>query len=119
MLGAGEAVSGAADGTLRRLTEPLRRGDQYTVRAYAPTPTARQMRAAPGRYDIELSQYTDVVLPAPGENALDTARPRGLRWRRASGSRCRCAAATRPPPIPVRCASPARPTRAPSAWPAA
>ena len=27
VLGAGEAVSGSADGTLRRLTEPLRRGD--------------------------------------------------------------------------------------------
>ncbi len=72
VLGAGEAVSGAADGTLRRLTEPLRRGDQYTVRAYAPTPNATQMRAAPDGYEIELSQYTDVVLPRSGENALDT-----------------------------------------------
>ena len=72
VLGAGEAVSGAADGTLKRLTEPLRRGDQYTVRAYVPTPTAREMRAAPGDYEIELSQYTDVVLPRRSENALDT-----------------------------------------------
>ncbi len=71
VLGAGEAVSGAADGTLRRLTEPLRRGDKYTVRAYAPTPNAGQMRAAPARYDIELSQYTDVVMPRRNENALD------------------------------------------------
>ena len=31
------------------------------------------MREAAGRYDIELSQYTDVVLPRQGENALDTA----------------------------------------------
>ena len=66
VLGAGEAVSGAADGTLKRLTEPLRRGDQYTVRAYAPTPTAREMRAAPGDYEIELSQYTRRD-PAPGQ----------------------------------------------------
>ena len=79
VLGAGEAVSGAADGTLRRLTEPLRRGDEYTVRAYAPTPSARQMREATGRYDIELSQYTDVVLPRRGENALETTdRPGSL-----------------------------------------
>ena len=91
VLGAGEAVSGAADGTLRRLSEPLRRGDQYTVRAYAPTPSARRCAQAPGRYDIELSQYTDVVLPRRGENALDTADRAGIRWPRASGSRCRCA----------------------------
>ena len=77
MLGAGEAVSGSADGTLRRLTEPLRRGDAYTVRTYAPTPTAAQMRAAPASYEPELSQYTDVVLPRRGENALDSRDGRG------------------------------------------
>ncbi len=72
VLGAGEAVSGAADGTLRRLEDPLRRGDTYTVRAYTPTPTAAQMRSAPAIYEPELSQYTAVVLPRRGENALDT-----------------------------------------------
>ncbi|HYI36739.1 MAG TPA: transglutaminaseTgpA domain-containing protein [Thermoleophilaceae bacterium] len=77
VLGAGEAVSGSADGTLRRLTEPLRRGDTYTVRAYAPTPDADQMRAAPARYEPELTQYTDVVLPRRGENALDTRNEPG------------------------------------------
>ncbi len=51
VLGAGEAVSGAADGTLRRLTEPLRRGDQYTVRAYAPTPNAAADARGAGRYE--------------------------------------------------------------------
>ncbi len=70
--GAGEQVSGAADGTLRRLDEPLRRGDSYTVRAYVPDPSAREMRADSGPYAASLIQYTRVALPSPGEDALNT-----------------------------------------------
>ena len=53
--GAGEAVSGSADGTLRSLEEPLRRGDSYTVNAYVPDPSPREMRAAQGAYEPTLS----------------------------------------------------------------
>ena len=79
--GAGEAVSGSADGTLRKLDEPLERGDSYRVRAYVPDPSAREMRRAPASYDTDLLQYTRVSLPLAGENALrrdlDRAGPRG------------------------------------------
>jgi protein-glutamine gamma-glutamyltransferase len=61
--GAGQAVSGSEDGTVRRLDEPLRRGDTYTVRTYNPDPSPREMRASPERYDPGLVQYTTVALP--------------------------------------------------------
>jgi transglutaminase-like putative cysteine protease len=64
--GAGDAVSGSADGTVRRLDEPLERGDSYTVRTYDPDPTPRQMRAASDVYTPGLGQYTGVALPVPG-----------------------------------------------------
>ncbi len=70
--GAGEAVSGSADGTVRRLDEPLRRGDSYTVRAYVPDPSPRQLRADAGPYSSSLVQYTQVELPSPGEDALNS-----------------------------------------------
>ena len=79
--GAGEAVSGSADGTLRKLDEPLERGDSYRVRAYFPDPSAREMRRAPASYDSDLLQYTRVSLPLAGETALrrdlDRTGPRG------------------------------------------
>jgi transglutaminase-like putative cysteine protease len=75
--GAG-ATSSSADGTTERLTEPLERGDSYTVRTYAPNPTARQMRAAdPGRADLYLAvagRYTSIVLPPPGRTARERER---------------------------------------------
>ena len=89
--GAGGAVSGSADGTLRRLDEPLERGDSYRVRAYVPDPSAREMRAAPAAYDLDLLQYTRVALPLGGR---DRAPPRPRR-----------AAARRPPrasTVPLR-----------------
>ena len=67
--GAGEAVSGSADGTVRRLDEPLRRGDSYTVRTYAPNPRPRQMRAVPDGYAAGLAPYTAVALPVPRVDA--------------------------------------------------
>lgn len=75
--GAGQAVTGSADGTLRRLDEPLRRGDEYTVHAYVPTPTATRMRAAPARYDAQLAEYTSIGLPRPGDSAALPRRGRG------------------------------------------
>ena len=72
--GAGEAVSGSADGTLRRLDEPLRRGDSYTVRAYDPDPSTRQMRAAHDAYGPGLSQYTGIALPAKRGETLPDGR---------------------------------------------
>jgi transglutaminase-like putative cysteine protease len=75
--GVGEAVTGSADGTLQRLDEPLRRGDSYTVRSYVPTPTAAEMRRAPARYDAQLAEYTRIVLPRPGEDALRAPRAGG------------------------------------------
>ncbi|MEJ7817939.1 MAG: DUF3488 and transglutaminase-like domain-containing protein [Thermoleophilaceae bacterium] len=68
--GAGEAVTGSADGTLRRLDQPLRRGDTYSVRSYAPTPTAGEMRGAPTGYDAQFAEYTSFALPRPDEDAL-------------------------------------------------
>jgi transglutaminase-like putative cysteine protease len=62
---------GSADGTTVNVDEPLKRGDTYTVRAYAPDPTARQMRGAPVEYQASLAQYTAVFLPKRGEGALD------------------------------------------------
>jgi len=82
--GAGEAVTGSADGTVRRLDEPLRRGDSYTVRSYAPDPSARRMRAATGSYPRGLSQYTRISLPRPGETARPDARPAAATARQVS-----------------------------------
>ncbi|MGI8846070.1 MAG: transglutaminaseTgpA domain-containing protein [Thermoleophilaceae bacterium] len=79
--GAGQAVTGASDGTLKRLDEPLRRGDRYTVEAYAPTPTAGRMRAAPKRYDPALASYTSIDLPRADASALKSLPSRPDRGR--------------------------------------
>jgi len=70
VIGAGDAVTGSADGTVRRLDESLERGDSYTVRSYVPDPGAERMRAAGSAYPTELGQYTRVALPLRGETAL-------------------------------------------------
>jgi transglutaminase-like putative cysteine protease len=70
VVGAGP-VSGSGDGTTRSTGQPLERGDSYLVRAYAPDPSAAQMRGAPGGYPSELVRYTTVRLPRGGESALD------------------------------------------------
>ena len=75
--GAGDAVSGSADGTVRKLDEPLERGDSYRVRAYVPDPSAREMRRAPRVYDPDMLQYTRVSLPLAGEDALSRDLDRG------------------------------------------
>ena len=70
VVGAGDAVTGSADGTVRRLDEPLERGDSYTVRSYVPDPSPERMRAADSAYPTALEQYTRVELPLRGETAL-------------------------------------------------
>lgn len=72
-------VSSSGDGTARILGDPLKRGASYTVRSYAPDPRAGEMRAEPAAYPAQMSQYTDVFLPRPGE----TAATRPLRGRGA------------------------------------
>jgi len=64
-------VSTSADGTVRTLDDALEEGDEYSVNAYTPDPSARQMRAAPETRDAHFRQYTEFRLPAPGESALD------------------------------------------------
>ena len=98
--GAGEGVSGSADGTVRRLDEPLRRGDSYTVRTYDPDPSRREMRAAPDSYDPALAEYTGIALPMPGEapepgnreTALVSAPMRGGWWDGTPGAERKLAA---------------------------
>jgi transglutaminase-like putative cysteine protease len=59
-----DRVATSGDGTSRALEEPLRRGDSYEVRAYAPNPSAREMRAARAEYNIDLLQYTELFVPS-------------------------------------------------------
>ena len=73
--GAGESVTDSADGTVRRLEEPLERGDSYTVRTYAPNPSAREMRAASAFYGPGFAQYTTLALPARGVDAFEQEGP--------------------------------------------
>jgi protein-glutamine gamma-glutamyltransferase len=62
----------SGDGTTRLLGgELLRKGDTYAVEAYAPDPSARQMRGAPASYGSALAYYTSVALPNPGESATE------------------------------------------------
>jgi transglutaminase-like putative cysteine protease len=59
----------SADGTTRLYGDPIEKGDSYTVRTYAPNPTAGQMRHAPAGYARDLIEYTTIRLPNPGESA--------------------------------------------------
>jgi len=75
--GVGEQLLGSADGTVRSLDDPLRRGDSYTVEAYVPDPSSRRLRAADIDYPQALSRYTRVELPRGGETALERDVARG------------------------------------------
>jgi transglutaminase-like putative cysteine protease len=60
------------DGTTRVIgSDPLEKGDTYSVRVYAPNPTRKQMRGAPKGYLANLARYTAITLPHPGESAID------------------------------------------------
>ena len=76
----------ADDGTtIRADDEPLERGDSYTVRAYAPDPTAGQMRGAPETSSLALAPVHDAGPARPGRErsrrrvalARGGVRPRG------------------------------------------
>ena len=67
--GAG-SVAPSADGTTRRTARPLEEGDTYTLRAYVPEPTPAQMREAPVSYPDSVTEYTQLILPRPGQTAF-------------------------------------------------
>ncbi len=68
----GVRAMSSADGTTRMLgSEVLRQGDTYTIDAYAPDPSAAQMRGAPPGYAGSLISYTGITLPNPGESATE------------------------------------------------
>jgi protein-glutamine gamma-glutamyltransferase len=66
---------GSADGTIRVLDGPLTSGDSYTVEAYVPDPSARQMRAAPVAFRTQFLSYTYFDLPRPGDSAVGGTPP--------------------------------------------
>jgi transglutaminase-like putative cysteine protease len=70
--GTAHRISG--DGTSRVQGEPLEQGDTYTVRAYAPDPTRRQMNASSNGtygYPGDFVRYTRIYLPDRGEDATE------------------------------------------------
>ena len=62
-----------ADGTTELAEgEQLRKGDTYTVDAYAPGPhRKRQMRGAPEGYSDLLVPYTAITLPSRRDDAIE------------------------------------------------
>jgi protein-glutamine gamma-glutamyltransferase len=60
-----------SDGTSRLIGDPLRKGDRYSVEAYVPDPSPREMRTAEPFYADDLRQYISIYLPRRGETALD------------------------------------------------
>ena len=90
------------DGTTRLVgSDRLEKGDTYSVRAYAPNPTRKQMQGSPKGYSANLARYTAITLPHPGESVIDELRGRHASrsarapCRRASRSSSRFATATR------------------------
>ena len=79
--GAGATVS-ADDSTTFKLDEPLE-GDSYTVSAYAPKPSARQMRRGATSFPAEVSRYTEIELPGQGDGG--DSPPRRLLQRHPEG----------------------------------
>jgi transglutaminase-like putative cysteine protease len=60
------------DGTTRLIgNNRLEKGDTYSVRAYTPNPTRKQMQGSPKGYTANLARYTAITLPHPGESAID------------------------------------------------
>ncbi|HLM31371.1 MAG TPA: transglutaminaseTgpA domain-containing protein [Solirubrobacterales bacterium] len=64
------------DGTISLQGEPLEQGDDYSVAAYWPEPTARQLENAPTRYpERRFGGTTLVALPVQGAPAAATRMP--------------------------------------------
>ena len=64
-----------SDGTGRLTGDPLTEGDSYTIRTYAPDPTADQMRAAAPTYPADLIPYASLFLPRRGQSPLSDLDP--------------------------------------------
>ena len=95
-----DGVTASSDGTMSIDGEPLRTGDEYSIVAYNPQPSERELRQAPSAYPEErFGQSTLVGLPATVEPPLDPG-PTSGRWRRGRprrasrrrAARCRCGA---------------------------
>ena len=70
--------------------ERLEKGDTYSVRAYAPNPTRKQMQGAPKGYIANLARYTAIRLPHPrrvGDHERPGRPSRSARPPRARASR--------------------------------
>jgi protein-glutamine gamma-glutamyltransferase len=53
----------ASDGTVRVSAAPPPSGDRYTITAYAPRPSAAELRAAPDSFPAAYARYTRFALP--------------------------------------------------------
>ena len=60
--GVGSPASTGSDGTIRLVGDRLEEGDSYTVNAYVPTPSAKQMRASPEGLPAVLLPFTAIGL---------------------------------------------------------
>jgi transglutaminase-like putative cysteine protease len=77
-----------ADGTTQLAEgEELRKGDTYTVEAYAPDPTKKQMRGAPEGYSDLLVPYTAITLPSRRDDATEGVGLQGDAGRTATALR--------------------------------
>jgi protein-glutamine gamma-glutamyltransferase len=65
------------DGTTVVDGKPLSEGDSYLVTAYVPSPSAAELRAAEGDYDVTLAPYTQLAIPGPA--TIENAGPSALR----------------------------------------
>jgi protein-glutamine gamma-glutamyltransferase len=82
------ATPPSGSGTIQLLgDEVLRKGDTYTVDAYAPDPTAEQMREAPQGFADWLISHTAIQLPNPGESATEGVGLQGDAARNAAAER--------------------------------
>ncbi len=70
----------AADGTVSAFGAPPQSGDRYTVSAYAPQPSAAEMRRAPRMFPAAYLPYTEFELPASGQatSPVSAENPSGV-----------------------------------------
>jgi transglutaminase-like putative cysteine protease len=77
-----------ADGTTQLAEgEELRKGDTYTVDAYAPDPTKTQMRGAPQGYSDLYVPYAAIALPSRSDDATEGVGLQGDAGRTATALR--------------------------------
>jgi transglutaminase-like putative cysteine protease len=84
----GVGATPSADGTARLgRGRRLEKGDSYTVTAYAPNPTRRQLLRAPDGYSDLVRGYAAIQLPNPGESAVEGVALQGDAAREAAALR--------------------------------